>query len=186
MSTGPASRASVLTSACLRASGASPRHSANFADGHRPACTSKRTVRLISGIALDQCRARERYPARRPFSPPSARRSKGPALREPSRQSRPAGGVHFARVAQLEEARRRERRQCQCKSDHEHQFLESKPQQTGIRFLPGYGEVATTSGSTNSLPRGVTAACRVLTPTVLVQIQARQPTLTGRVSTAWW
>jgi len=28
MSTGQASRASVLTSACLRASGASPRHSA--------------------------------------------------------------------------------------------------------------------------------------------------------------
>ena len=27
--------------------------------------------------------------------------------------------------------------------------MESKPQQTGIRFLPGYGEVATTSGSTN-------------------------------------
>jgi len=29
MSTGQARRASVLTSACLRASGASPRHSAN-------------------------------------------------------------------------------------------------------------------------------------------------------------
>jgi len=67
MSTGRASRALMLTSACLRASGASPRHSANFADGHRPACSSKRTVRLINGIALDECRARERYPARRPF-----------------------------------------------------------------------------------------------------------------------
>ena len=54
-------------------------------------------------------------------------------------------------------------------------FRESKPQQTGIRFLPGQGEVATTSGSTNSLPRGVTAAYRVLTPTVLVRTQARQP-----------
>lgn len=31
------------------------------------ACSSKRTVRLINGIALDQCRAREHYPARRPF-----------------------------------------------------------------------------------------------------------------------
>jgi hypothetical protein len=31
-------------------------------------------------------------------------------------------------------------------------FRESKPQQTGIRFLPGYGEVATTSGSTTFLP----------------------------------
>jgi hypothetical protein len=78
MSTGRASRASVLTSACLRASGASPRHSAT-------ACSSKRTVRLINGIALDQCRARERYPARRPFSPPSARRSKDSRLRELSR-----------------------------------------------------------------------------------------------------
>ena len=27
------------------------------------------------------------------------------------------------------------------------------------------------------MPRGVTAACRALTPTVLVQIQARQPAL---------
>ncbi len=64
--------------------------------------------------------------------------------------------------------------------------MESKPQQTGIRFLPGYGEVATTSGSTNSLPRSVTAAYRVLTPTDLVQIQARQPILAGRASTARW
>jgi hypothetical protein len=28
-------------------------------------------------------------------------------------------------------------------------FLEPKPQQTGTRLLIGYGEVATTSGSTN-------------------------------------
>ncbi len=31
-------------------------------------------------------------------------------------------------------------------------FKESKPQQTGTRLLTGHGEVATTSGSTNSLP----------------------------------
>ena len=77
MSTGRASRASVLTCACLRASGASPRHSglcrrppALQLSGGRAeasACSSKRTVRFINGIALDECRARERYPARRPF-----------------------------------------------------------------------------------------------------------------------
>jgi hypothetical protein len=32
------------------------------------ACSSKRTGGFISRIALDQCRVRERYPARRPFS----------------------------------------------------------------------------------------------------------------------
>ena len=31
-------------------------------------------------------------------------------------------------------------------------LVELKPQQTGTRLLIGYGEVATTSGSTNSLP----------------------------------
>jgi len=43
------------------------------------ACSSKGTVRLINGIAPDECRARERYPARRPFyfSPPSTCGSKG-------------------------------------------------------------------------------------------------------------
>ena len=61
MSTGRVSRTSVLTSASrLAGCGASPRHSAISA------CSSKRTVRLINGIALDQCRVRERYPARRP------------------------------------------------------------------------------------------------------------------------
>ena len=59
MSTGQASRASLLTSACLRASGACPRHSAS-------ARSSKRTVRLISGVALDQCRVPERYRTRAP------------------------------------------------------------------------------------------------------------------------
>ena len=34
--------------------------------------------------------------------------------------------------------------------------MESKPQQTGTGLLIRFGEVATTSGSTNSLPRGVT------------------------------
>ena len=142
MSTGRARRASVLTSACLRASGASPRHSAISA------CSSKRTVRLINGIALDQCRVRERYPARRPFLHLRARVARKAPLCGNQAGNRDRPEV-FARVAQLAEARRRERRQCQCESDHEHQFMESKPQQTGIRFLPGYGEVATTSGSTN-------------------------------------
>ena len=53
MSTGQANRASVLTSACFRASGASPRYSAS-------ARSSKRTVRLISGVALDECLDPER------------------------------------------------------------------------------------------------------------------------------
>ena len=35
-----------------------------------------------------------------------------------------------------------------CKSSLAHHFLEPKPQQTGTRLLIGYGEVATTSGST--------------------------------------
>ena len=70
-------------------------------------------------------------------------------------------------------------------------FTESKPQQTGTGLLIRYGEVATTSGSTNSLPRGVTAACRALTPTVLVRIQARQPIYAScncdcaRVGSSW-
>ena len=36
-------------------------------------------------------------------------------------------------------------------------FVELKPQQTGPRLLIGYGEVATTSGSTISLRDGVTS-----------------------------
>jgi hypothetical protein len=66
MPTGQASRASVLTSACLWASGASPRHSAIFC-----ARSSKRTVRLISGVALDECLDPERYRARVPFLNPT-------------------------------------------------------------------------------------------------------------------
>jgi hypothetical protein len=98
MPTGQANRASVLTSACLRASGASPRHSAIFS--RRPqsqqrgffwneavcrqpqlgslcfllfnfsARSSKRTVRLISGVALDECLDPERYRTRVPFRTP--------------------------------------------------------------------------------------------------------------------
>jgi len=77
-------RASMLTSACLRASGAGPRHSARFEGRMKNeecrilhsviyllhsdrARSSKRTVRLISGIALDECRAPERYRTRVPF-----------------------------------------------------------------------------------------------------------------------
>src|SRR6266404_5225460 len=67
MPTGQANRASLLTSACLRASGASPRHSAIFS-----ACSSKRTVRLISGVALDECLDPERYRTRVPIFVPIA------------------------------------------------------------------------------------------------------------------
>ena len=63
MSTGPASRACLLNSACLVASGASPRHSAS-------ARSSKRTGGLIPRIALDQCRDPERYRTRVPFRTP--------------------------------------------------------------------------------------------------------------------
>ena len=46
-----------------------------------------------------------------------------------------------------------------CKSSLAHQFQESKPQQTGTGLLIRFGEVATTSGSTNSLPgQQITAA----------------------------
>src|SRR5215467_9486276 len=38
-----------------------------FAGGHHCARSSKRTVRLISGVALDECLDREHYPARVPF-----------------------------------------------------------------------------------------------------------------------
>jgi hypothetical protein len=77
MPTGRASRASVLTNACLRASGASPRHSAIFC-----ARSSKRTVRLISGVALDECLDPEHYRARGPiFEPLNAKKLERPAAR---------------------------------------------------------------------------------------------------------
>src|SRR6266487_3571139 len=73
----------------------------------------------------------------------------------------PSPHFSFCSRSPTAETRRRERRQCRCESRREHQFTESKPQQTGTGLLIRHGEVATTSGSTNSLPRGVTAACRV-------------------------
>jgi hypothetical protein len=46
-------------------------HSSFFLLHCFPACSSKGTVRFINGVALDECLARERYPARRPFRPQS-------------------------------------------------------------------------------------------------------------------
>ena len=74
MPTGQASRASVLTSACLRASGASPRHSAIFC-----ARSSKRTVRLISGVALDECRIRSVTGRAYHFEPLNAKKLERPS-----------------------------------------------------------------------------------------------------------
>ena len=68
MSTGQASRASVLTSASfLWRMWRKP-----TAFRHSCARSSKRTVRLISGVALDQCRVPERYRTRAPFCPRSS------------------------------------------------------------------------------------------------------------------
>lgn len=85
MSTGQACRASVLTSACLRASGASPRHSAT-------ACSSKRTGGFIPRIALDECRVREHHPARRPFVPIAQNTERARPKRQVAGES-PAGGT---------------------------------------------------------------------------------------------
>jgi hypothetical protein len=52
---------------------------------------------------------------------------------------------------------------------------ESKPQQTGTRLLPGHGEVATTSGSTNFLPGRLIVGQRPLKARMLVRFQPRQP-----------
>jgi len=41
-----------------------------FAGSHQRARSSKRAVRLISGVALDQCRVPERYRTRAPFNIP--------------------------------------------------------------------------------------------------------------------
>jgi hypothetical protein len=62
---GSAPAPSVLRSACLRASGASPRHSANFR-----ARSSKRADGLIIRVALDECLVPERYRTRVPSSSP--------------------------------------------------------------------------------------------------------------------
>ena len=71
MSTGQARRASMLTSACLWASGANPRHSAIYAR------SSKRAGGFILRIALDQCRVPERYRTRVPFCPHSSKHRAG-------------------------------------------------------------------------------------------------------------
>ena len=91
MPTGQANRVSLLTSACLRASGASPRHSAIFR-----ARSSKRTARLISGIALDECLDPERYRTRAPAFVPSAGRDYGSAgqFGNVNRASRPGLGAN--------------------------------------------------------------------------------------------
>ena len=60
MPTGQAGRACLLNSACLVASGASPRHSAS-------ACSSKRAGGFITRIALDECLVPERYRTRAPI-----------------------------------------------------------------------------------------------------------------------
>src|ERR1043166_9918436 len=54
-------------------------------------------------------------------------------------------------------------------------FREPKPQQTGTGLLIRYGEVATTSGSTNSLPGRLTVGHRPLKAIMVVRIHPRQP-----------
>ena len=56
-------------------------------------------------------------------------------------------------------------------------FLEPKPQQTGTGLLIRYGEVATTSGSTNLFASWCNSSMPGFDPDGLVQIQARQPTV---------
>ena len=51
-------------------------------------------------------------------------------------------------------------------------FVELKPQQTGTRLLIGYGEVATTSGSTTFLPGRLIAGHRPLKASVVVRSPA--------------
>jgi len=87
MSTGQARRACLLNSACLRASGASPRHSAPWQAATR-ARSSKRAGGFIPRIALDQCRDPERY------------RTRAPRLRRIANRQEPmANGVLPRRVA---------------------------------------------------------------------------------------
>src|SRR6185503_9868168 len=62
-------------------------------------------------------------------------------------------------------------------------FTESKPQQTGTGLLIRNGEVATTSGSTNSLPGRLIVGQRPLKARMLVRFQPRQPVLASRAST---
>ncbi len=57
--------------------------------------SSKRTVRLINGIALDECRARERYPARRPFRVPIAQNIEQTRPKRQVAGESPAGDTNF-------------------------------------------------------------------------------------------
>ena len=54
-------------------------------------------------------------------------------------------------------------------------FTESKLQQTGTGLLIRYGEVATTSDSTNSLPGRLIVGQRPLKARMLVRFRPRQP-----------
>ena len=56
-------------------------------------------------------------------------------------------------------------------------FQEPKPQQTGTGLLIRLGEVATTSGSTISLPGRLIAGHRPLKASVVVRVHPRQPVL---------
>ena len=101
MSTGQADRASVLTSACLRASGASPRHSAPWQAATR-ARSSKRAGGFIPRIALDQCRDPERYRTRVPFRffVPIAQNTEQARPKRQVAGETPAGDTNFAGVVQ--------------------------------------------------------------------------------------
>ena len=83
------------------------------------ACSSKRTVRLINGIALDECPARESYPARRPFSVPIAQSTERARPKRQDAGESPAGDTSVCRrftkagvVQQQNAAVPRPRRRC--------------------------------------------------------------------------
>src|ERR1043166_77002 len=61
-------------------------------------------------------------------------------------------------------------------------FKESKPQQTGTGLLIRHGEVATTSGSTNSLPGRLIVGQRPLKARMLVRFQPPAANLSERDS----
>ncbi len=90
----------------------------------------------------------------------------------------PGGGSSFLGEWLSGNSRPHRSRICEpwrCKSSLAHQFQESKPQQTGTGLLIRYGEVATTSGSTNSLPGRLIVGQRPLKARMLVRFQPRQP-----------
>ena len=143
MPTGQANRACLLNSACLRASGASPRHSAILG-----ARSSKRAGGFITRIALDECLDPERYRTRVPFpleasqssqrsgrfhKPAVPRAALGIATTSPPCGSPQASFVSksrrggtgrrlqpFRSRSPTAETRRRERRQCRRESCREH------------------------------------------------------------------